>query len=138
MIVNHDRVTSYFSGAPISWKSIKQVSVSLSTMEAEYATLCEISRQIIYVKRILKHMGFEKYVASPIDVFCDNQSTIEMSKNAVCHKHSKHIDISYHFTRELVKKKEIAISYFQTNLLPAHQGITEIRVFAWYANVEFE
>jgi len=59
------------STGPISWKSRKQVA--LSTMEAEYAALSEVSREIIYVKRLLVHMGFEKYVTSPIDVFCDNQ-----------------------------------------------------------------
>jgi len=32
-------------------------------MKAEYAALCEVSREIVYVKRILKYMGFEKYVA---------------------------------------------------------------------------
>jgi len=39
-------------------------------------------------------MGFEKYVTS-IDIFCDNHRAIELSKNAVCHKRSKYIDISY-------------------------------------------
>jgi len=64
-------------------------------------------------------MDFEKYVASPIDVFCDNQSAIELSKNAVCHKRSKYIDMSYYFIRELVEKKEIAIRYLQISLMPA-------------------
>jgi len=53
-------------------------------------------------------MSFEKYVASPIDVFCDNQSAMELSRNAVCQR-SKHSDVSYHFMREFVK--EITIPY---------------------------
>jgi len=71
-------------------------------MEAEYAALSKVSQEIVYIKRLLAHMGFEKYVISPINVFCDNQSAIELSKNAVFHKRSKHIDINFHFTRELV------------------------------------
>jgi len=106
------------STGPISWKSRKQTSVALSTMEAEYAALSEVSREIIYIKRLLVHMGFEKYVTSPIDVFCDNQSAIQLSKNAVFHKRSKHIDINFHFTRELVERKEIVIHYLQTDLMP--------------------
>lgn len=50
----------------------------------------------------------------PITVFCDNQSAIELSKNAVFHKRSKHIDIKYHFTRELVEHKEIVLKYLET------------------------
>jgi len=95
-----NRAIGYRIGAPINWKSMKQASVSLSTMEVEYAALCEISREVIYVKRILKHMSFEKYVTSLINVFCDRQNVIELLKNAICHKHSKHIDISYDFIRK--------------------------------------
>jgi len=80
-------------------------------MEAEYAVLCEVPREIVYVKRILMHMGFEKYVVSPIDIFCNNQNAIELSKNAVISV--VNIDISYHFTREFVEKKEITIRYLQ-------------------------
>ena len=104
---------------PISWKSKKQASVALSTMEAEYAALSEVSREVVYIKRLLIHMGFEKYVTPPINVFCDNQSAIELSKNAVFHKRSKHIDINFHFTRELVDKKEIVIHYLQTDSMLA-------------------
>jgi len=69
-----------------SWKSIKQASVSLSTMEAGYAPLCEVSREIVYVKRILKHIGFKKYVASSID-----NRVLRQSK---CHRIIKQYSIS--------------------------------------------
>ena len=106
------------ANGPISWKSRKQTSVALSTMEAEYAGLAEISREVVYVKRLLTYMGF-KLVKGSINVYCDNQSAIELSKNAVFHKRSKHIDISFHFTRELVEKKVITIKYLQTELMIA-------------------
>jgi len=64
-------------------------------------------------------MGFEKYVTSPIDVLFNNQSAIELPKNAICHKRSKHIGINFHCTCELVEEKEIAIHYLQTSLMSA-------------------
>lgn len=64
-------------------------------------------------------MGFEQFVKDSISVWCDNQSAIELSKNAVFHKRSKHIDISFHFTRELVEKKVITIQYLRTELMIA-------------------
>jgi len=104
----------------------KQALVSLPTMEAEYAVLCEVLREVIYVKWILKHMGFEKYVTSPINVFSDNQNAIKLSKNAVCHKCNKHINIRNHFIRELMETKLSFIIYkFSTSGYP-HQGITEM------------
>lgn len=107
------------AGGPISWKSKKQSSVALSTMEAEYAALAEVSREIVYLKRLLVHMGFDKCVQESITIYCDNQSAIELSKNAVFHNRSKHIDISYHFTRELVTKREILVEYLKTESMLA-------------------
>lgn len=105
------------ANGPISWKSKKQVA--LSTMEAEYAALAEISREIVYVKRLLTYMGFEKFVKDPINVYCDNQSAIELSKSAIYHKRNKYIDISFHFTRELVERKVITIQYLRTESMMA-------------------
>jgi hypothetical protein len=43
----------------------------------------------------------------PTPIYCDNKSTIALSKNHIFHKRSKHIDTRYHFIRELVNKGEI-------------------------------
>lgn len=107
------------AGGAVTWKSKKQPTVSLSTMEAEYIALSEVSKEIIYLKRLLIHMQFNRFVESPVCVFCDNQSAIELAKNAVYHKRSKHIDIKFHFTRELVEKKEIKIVYLRTDFMLA-------------------
>lgn len=111
-------VLTLASGA-ISWKSKKQPIVSLSTMEAEYIALSEVSKEVIYLRRLLMHMQFYSLVESPINVFCDSQSAIELAKNAVYHKRSKHIDIRYHFTRELIEKNEIRVVYLKTESMLA-------------------
>lgn len=88
-------------------------------MEAEYIALSEVSKEIVFLKRLLNHMQFYDLVEIPVRVFCDNQSAIELAKNAVFHKRSKHIDIQYHFTRELVAKNEIEIVYLRTDSMLA-------------------
>lgn len=42
---------------------------------------------------------------------CDNSSTIQLSKNPVFHGRSKHIDIRFHFLRDLVKVEVVKLSY---------------------------
>lgn len=64
-------------------------------------------------------MGFEKFVKDTIKVYCDNQSAIELSKNAVFHKRSKHVDISFHFIRELVERGDIVVKYLRTDSMIA-------------------
>ena len=39
---------------------------------------------------------------SPTIVYCDNTSAIRLSRNPVMHGRSKHIDVRFHFLRELV------------------------------------
>ncbi|KHN02837.1 Retrovirus-related Pol polyprotein from transposon TNT 1-94, partial [Glycine soja] len=42
---------------------------------------------------------------------CDNNSTIQLSKNSVFHGRSKHIDIRFHFLRDLTRDKIVELSY---------------------------
>ena len=53
--------------------------------------------------RLLEELGME--IGKPIKVYCDNQSTISMTKNPVFHNRTKHIDIRHHFIRELVQQE---------------------------------
>ena len=48
-------------------------------------------------------------------VFCDNTSAINLSKNRVQHSKSKHIEICYHFIRDLVKDKVMCLEFIHTD-----------------------
>ena len=48
-------------------------------------------------------------------LFCDNLSVINISKNPVLHSRTKHIDIRYHFIRELVEEKVISLEHVVTD-----------------------
>jgi hypothetical protein len=92
-----------FGGNLVSWSSKKQPTVALSTAEAEYLVASSTSTQAIWLSRLVEDLGME--VCKPIKVYCDNQSTISMTKNPVFHSRSKHIDIRHHFIRELVQQE---------------------------------
>jgi hypothetical protein len=44
-------------------------------------------------------------------IHCDNMSTIKLAKNSVMHGRSKHIDIRFHFLRELCKEGIIELNH---------------------------
>jgi hypothetical protein len=50
----------------------------------------------------------------PIPIYCDNTSTINISKNPVMDSKTKHIPIKYHFLRQQVAKKNIQVEYVGT------------------------
>eukprot|EP00253_Pinus_taeda_P013575 PITA_13575 len=99
------------SGA-ISWASKKQSIVALSTAEAEYVAATAATCQAVWMRRMLRSLGQEKAKATVI--FCDNSSTIALSKNSVFHKRTKHIDTRFHCIRELVNNGEIVLEHCMT------------------------
>ena len=49
-----------------------------------------------------------------ITIYEDNQSAICMTKNPKFHGRAKHIDLRYHFIRELVENHVLEIKYCST------------------------
>jgi hypothetical protein len=101
----------------ISWASKKQPIVSISSAEAEYVVATSASGQAMWLRRILKDMSHTEKDQTPI--FCDNTSTIALSKNHVFHKKRKHIDTHFHFIRELVNNGDIALQLCGSRDQPA-------------------
>ena len=93
----------------ISWASQKQPIVTLSTTEAEYVAATSAACQAVWIRRIMIDLMQDQEGATKI--YCDNNSIIELSKNQVFHKRSKHIDTRYHFIRELINNGEIYIEF---------------------------
>ena len=48
-------------------------------------------------------------------VHCDSQSAIHLSKNSVYHPRTKHIDLRYHWIRDIVSKKLLQLRKIHTN-----------------------
>jgi hypothetical protein len=81
--------------------------VTLSTTEAEFVAAAMCVCQALWIKRILKELGHSN--GGCTQVKCDNSSTIKLSKNSVMHGRSKHIDVRYHFLRNLTREGTIAL-----------------------------
>ena len=100
------------AGAPISWQSRAQATVALSSTEAEYIALAGAAQEAIWFLQVLREFKFT--FKDPVLIYEDNQSAIKLVENPVFHKKSKHVDIKYHFVRELVENRTLAIQYVST------------------------
>src|SRR5882672_3444670 len=96
-------------GGPISWKSKKQSSVSLSTTEAEYYALGVACQEAAWLKQIGQELLLP--LDDPIHIYSDNTGAVALSDNPVFHNRSKHINIRWHFVRELIRTKVIRTSH---------------------------
>ena len=96
------------SGA-ISWTSKKKLIVAQSTLEVEYIAANVAVCQAIWLRRILTDLNERQEDGTTI--YCDNISSIALSKNPVFHGRSKHIKIRYHVIRELVETGDIKMEF---------------------------
>jgi hypothetical protein len=87
-------------GAAVSWNSRAQKTRALSSTEAEYMSLSDACRQLVWVHSLLSEMRL--HIRS-IPLCGDNQGAIFIASNAVQEKRTKHIDIRYHYIREVVE-----------------------------------
>jgi hypothetical protein len=109
---------SMFYGGPISWTSRKQKSVATSSAESEYISQAMYAKQGQWAAQIWKDMGVPQYINNnnelTVQMYGDNQGALALVKNPHLHERSKHIDISYHFIRDLAEKKKLGITYIPT------------------------
>lgn len=49
-----------------------------------------------------------------IQIFVDNQSAIRLANNPEFHKRTKHIDVRFHFVRDVCDKGDVNILYIQS------------------------
>lgn len=105
-----------FANCLIVWCSKKQSSVSLSSTEAEYVSMSMAASEACWLVNLLRDFGFRNIC--PVNLFCDNQSAI-LNASTESVKRLKHVDIRYHFVKDLIKNNKICLKYICTSKQPA-------------------
>lgn len=109
-----------WGGNIISWRSKKQPTLSLSSTEAEYKSLGDITKDIMWIKTLLKKILNLK-VRSPTKIFEDNQGAIALANNESNHSNfkTKHMSLRHHFIRREIKIKAIELKFVPSHLMMA-------------------
>ena len=97
---------------PISWKTKRQPTVALSSTEAEYISLAEAIKEMIYLKRMI--IDFDIQIEQT-NIYCDNRGAIALSENPINHQRTKHIDIRYHFIRDYIKQNNCSLYHINSS-----------------------
>ncbi|KAK4400510.1 Retrovirus-related Pol polyprotein from transposon TNT 1-94 [Sesamum angolense] len=114
--------TSYvftLCGACIRWKSQLQNIVALSTTEVEYIAITEAFKDALWLEGLLKEIGFLK---QKVTIYSDSQYGIQLCKNLVFHDRTKHIDVRYHFIRDIVGNENVNLEKIRSEEKPAVMG----------------
>ena len=90
----------FLGASPISWKTKKQHTVSLSSAEARYRAVAAITCKFKWLKAILLSLGVQHPKSIPL--FYDSQSVLHLAQNTLFHERTKHIEEDCHFVRDAI------------------------------------
>jgi hypothetical protein len=101
-----------FGSVVVTWSSMKQPTVALSSTEAEYRGAAMATCEVAWPRKLLGDLGL--HVDRQVVIYCDNLSSIQLVRNPMFHARTKHIEVHYHFIREKVLAGEIDLIYVNT------------------------
>nr|GEU35951.1 retrovirus-related Pol polyprotein from transposon TNT 1-94 [Tanacetum cinerariifolium] len=103
--------TLYCGDKLVSWSSKNQKSTAILSTEAEYISLSGCYAQILWMRSQL----IDGFTFNKIPLYCDNKSAIALCCNNVQHSRAKHIDVRYHFIKEIVENRIVEVYFVRTN-----------------------
>jgi len=69
----------------------------------------------MWLRSFLQDLNLTLRVDDPIEMLCDNPTAIQFLNDSKFYQKTKHINKRYHFMRDAIKLKEVAIKYIATN-----------------------
>ena len=101
-----------WQSAALTWGSRKQKSIALSTCEAEIIALSEATKDMVYLRKLVK--GLDAAEPGPSTLATDSKSARDVSYNPQHHDRMKHVARRHFFVRDMVESFEIEVPFVST------------------------
>ena len=101
----------FLGGCAVDWFSTKQQLVTVSSTEAEYVAMSQMSRHVIFVKGVVADLGLPQ---GAVPMFGDNLGSIFLTGHTKVDTSTKAVDVRFHHIRELVATKQIQVIWIPT------------------------
>ena len=95
----------------ISWFNRKQSCMELSEAKVEYVVACSASCEAMWLRKLLSDLFDPQLDVTCI--FCGNHSCVKLMENPMFHDKLKHIDIKFHYIRDMVQRGAVKLQYVE-------------------------
>lgn len=104
----------------VSWRSKKQTTRAVSTMESEYIGCFEAIEQCNWMKNLIYEMEIVRRIEKPIKLYCDNTTAVFFAKKNKRSEASRLMDIKYLKVQDKVREGVIDIQHISTHDMVAN------------------
>ena len=108
-----------------------QRCTTLSTIEAKSVAATKACKKVLWLSRLVGDLGCTNN--NPL-LHCEIQSAIQLARDPVFHAKTKHIDVKYHFIREVIEDKLVQLVkiHIDDNPMDLLMKILRSKRFAYY------
>lgn len=106
------------NGGPVSWSSQAQRIVSCSSTESEYISAAQCCKEFIFLKYLIEELTGKTVT---VNLFVDNKSTICLIKTDTFKHRTKHIQVRYHFIRQMYQER-----IFELFHIPSAENLADL------------
>nr|XP_016440311.1 PREDICTED: uncharacterized mitochondrial protein AtMg00810-like [Nicotiana tabacum] len=126
-------VSSYLvllGGSLLTWKSKKQHTVALSSIEVEYRSMHRVVAELAWLTRLLSELSMTFIIRAPLHL--DSQSAIYTARNHAFHERTKHIELDCHFVHEKLHEGLISLSFVPSSLQTCSPSLSLVYIIVLF------
>jgi hypothetical protein len=99
-------------------------------VKVEYMATTHSSKESVWLQRLFLGIGLVQQV---VRIDCNSQGAMFLAKNPTYHSKTKHIDIQYHFVRDMIEGKKVLLMKVDTlkNVADSLTKFVSIENFSW-------
>ncbi|GJX01273.1 retrotransposon protein, putative, ty1-copia subclass [Tanacetum coccineum] len=104
------------NGGAVDWKSAKQSTTAMSSIEAEYIVADEASMEAVWMRKFIDGLG--GVIPSnkrPMEMLCGNEPALAIVGDPKILKGARHFQRKYHYICEVIQRGEIVLKKVYTD-----------------------
>jgi hypothetical protein len=91
--------------------------------------LSKAAKEAIWIRRFLNELNFRN--DQLVLIYANNKNAIDFIINSLFYKRTKHIEIRWHWVREMIDRKKIIIKYLLISEMMTDELIKSLSAFAF-------
>ena len=78
-----------------------------------------VIQEVVWLRRFLQHLKIIKTSSEPVMIYCYSMVVLAYAKDPKYHGKTKHIQINYHFVRDMITQNAVVLRHIPTSKMVA-------------------